>query len=138
MEESDVIILQLFYERHRYPTINEVSGSMMESRSSRANRRNEELPQLSCDACRNRKVKCDKLNPCSNCISLGVACIPVHRLRLPRGRHVRGSGGVSEDLKRRIKRLEALVAHPAIAIKPTEKVGLVYHFLAHQDAFTYY
>ncbi|KAH6981652.1 hypothetical protein BKA56DRAFT_584252 [Ilyonectria sp. MPI-CAGE-AT-0026] len=45
-------------------------------------------PQLSCELCRERKVKCDKLNPCSNCVSSRVACVPIQRLRLPRGRHV--------------------------------------------------
>ncbi|KIM96896.1 hypothetical protein OIDMADRAFT_65474, partial [Oidiodendron maius Zn] len=46
-------------------------------------------PQLSCELCRERKVKCDKLEPCTNCISSGVICVPIHRLRLPRGVHAR-------------------------------------------------
>lgn len=52
-------------------------------------------PQLSCELCRERKVKCDKLNPCSNCVSSKVACLPIQRLRLPRGRHVHRSHRVS-------------------------------------------
>lgn len=52
-------------------------------------------PQLSCQLCRERKVKCDKLKPCSNCASSGVVCVPIQRLRLPRGRHVHRSHRVS-------------------------------------------
>ncbi|KAJ5497178.1 hypothetical protein N7463_009165 [Penicillium fimorum] len=47
------------------------------------------VPQLSCVLCRDRKLKCDKLDPCSNCTSSGVACVPIYRPRLPRGRHAR-------------------------------------------------
>jgi hypothetical protein len=47
------------------------------------------IPQLSCVLCRDRKLKCDKLEPCSNCTSSGVACVPIYRPRLPRGRHAR-------------------------------------------------
>lgn len=89
-------------------------------------------PQLSCELCRKGKVKCDKLNSCTNCASTGTACIPIYRTRLPWGRHAnrprrvssppppttrpgeteRGSQPtvpVNEDLQERIHRLEALV-----------------------------
>ncbi|KAK2596153.1 hypothetical protein QQS21_006430 [Conoideocrella luteorostrata] len=49
------------------------------------------VPQLSCALCRDRKLKCDKLDPCTNCTSSGVICVPVYRPRLPRGRHARRS-----------------------------------------------
>ncbi|KAG5919484.1 hypothetical protein E4U42_006501 [Claviceps africana] len=49
------------------------------------------IPQLSCALCRDRKLKCDKLDPCTNCTSSGVTCMPVYRPRLPRGRHARRS-----------------------------------------------
>ncbi|KAG5995015.1 hypothetical protein E4U52_000482 [Claviceps spartinae] len=49
------------------------------------------IPQLSCALCRDRKLKCDKLDPCTNCTSSGVVCMPVYRPRLPRGRHARRS-----------------------------------------------
>lgn len=52
----------------------------------------QEFPQLSCDLCRERKVKCDKLDPCSNCATAGVACSTIYRNRLPRGRHANRSG----------------------------------------------
>ncbi|KIM93457.1 hypothetical protein OIDMADRAFT_63348, partial [Oidiodendron maius Zn] len=44
-------------------------------------------PQLSCELCRERKVKCDKLEPCTTCILSSVECLPIYRQRLPRGRH---------------------------------------------------
>ena len=44
-------------------------------------------PQLSCELCRERKVKCDKLEPCTTCVLSGVDCLPIYRQRLPRGRH---------------------------------------------------
>ncbi|THX24809.1 hypothetical protein D6D12_07368 [Aureobasidium pullulans] len=46
-------------------------------------------PQLSCELCRERKVKCDKLDPCTGCIIAGVSCKTIYRDRLPRGRHAR-------------------------------------------------
>ncbi|GLA09612.1 hypothetical protein AnigIFM60653_011943 [Aspergillus niger] len=42
--------------------------------------------QLACETCKRRKVKCDKLRPCSNCRKAGIHCIVVERPRLPRGR----------------------------------------------------
>ncbi|CAM1508994.1 Fc.00g027330.m01.CDS01 [Cosmosporella sp. VM-42] len=72
---------------------------------------NDAVPQLSCEHCRGRKVKCDKLTPCTNCVSAGVVCVPVHRLRLPRGRHTRRCAAVDDDLKKRIRRLEALISN---------------------------
>ena len=66
------------------------------------------VPQLSCELCHERKVKCDKLDPCTNCRIAGVSCQPVHRRRLPRGRHVR-NGSNDNDLRERVQRLEALI-----------------------------
>ncbi|GIC86107.1 Zn(II)2Cys6 domain-containing transcription factor nscR [Aspergillus udagawae] len=52
-------------------------------------RKRPQTPHLSCELCRERKIKCDKVDPCTNCVSAGVVCIPVHRPRLPRGVHAR-------------------------------------------------
>ncbi|KAE8149832.1 fungal-specific transcription factor domain-containing protein [Aspergillus avenaceus] len=69
--------------------------------------------RLSCELCRQRKVKCDKLNPCTNCQRFGAVCIPVERARLPRGRSGKLSahGPPSQDssLKERVSRLEDLL-----------------------------
>lgn len=65
--------------------------------------KNRPVPQLSCALCRDRKLRCDKLEPCSNCTSSGVACMPIYRPRLPRGRHARParSGTSSPPANRR-------------------------------------
>ncbi|KAL2866118.1 Zn(II)2Cys6 domain-containing transcription factor nscR [Aspergillus lucknowensis] len=100
-------------------------------------KRTTQTPHLSCELCRERKVKCDKVDPCTNCVSAGVVCVPVHRPRLPRGIHARRSRRVSpastpaptsdpvrtgenqaassaaaavdDDLKKRVNQLEELV-----------------------------
>lgn len=70
--------------------------------------------RLSCEMCRQRKVKCDKLTPCTNCQRLRAVCVPVERARLPRGR-TRRSAAVDRraepdpDLKDRVSRVEQLL-----------------------------
>ncbi|OCK73523.1 hypothetical protein K432DRAFT_430544 [Lepidopterella palustris CBS 459.81] len=72
-------------------------------------------PRLSCLKCAQRKVRCDKLNPCTNCLHAGVTCVPVERQRLPRGRHratassASSSTAVDSDVRDRLARLEILV-----------------------------
>jgi hypothetical protein len=80
-------------------------------------RGNSTLPQLSCESCRERKVKCDKLEPCTNCVSAGLPCIPVHRMRRPRGRHVSRTKLDTENLAHRIRKLEAMI-NKATAMAP--------------------
>lgn len=75
--------------------------------------------QLSCEMCRQRKVKCDKLSPCTNCQRLGAVCIPVERARLPRGRFRKAKAAdrtaesdaadATDELKGRMERLEGLI-----------------------------
>jgi hypothetical protein len=61
-----------------------------------------------CNLCRRRKVKCDKANPCSNCLRAGVACVSTTRPRVPRGRQ--GSRRKPDiELLKRIAKLENLV-----------------------------
>ena len=67
----------------------ERSSKTTPTRHSGQRKRPAAPPQLSCELCRERKVKCDKLEPCSNCLSSGAICVPIHRLRLPRGVHAR-------------------------------------------------
>lgn len=46
------------------------------------------IPRLSCELCRERKVRCDKAIPhCTNCVKAGKTCVPVYRKRHSRGRH---------------------------------------------------
>ena len=55
-----------------------------------------------------RKVKCDKLSPCSSCRTSGFICKPVQRSRLPRGR----TGKIKKrniSLEDKVLRLEQLL-----------------------------
>ena len=74
--------------------------------------RKAKIPELSCEACTERKVRCDKGNPCSTCQATGVVCVPTQRKRLPRGRHVRENKVNKEntELRERLARLESLIA----------------------------
>ncbi|KAI9046231.1 Zn(II)2Cys6 transcription factor [Aspergillus affinis] len=69
--------------------------------------------RLSCETCRRRKIKCDKLDPCSNCERMRLTCVPVERARLPRGRSGRTAAEKRPNhdirLKDRISRLEGLI-----------------------------
>lgn len=64
---------------------------------------------------RDRKVKCDKSSPCSNCVKAGVTCVPIFRKRLPRGRHANPQPHAilndSDELRDRIRKLETLVSN---------------------------
>jgi len=94
--------------------------------------------QLTCEMCKRRKIKCDKLRPCTACRNAGTICVPVERARLPRGRSggrkkkniaaansnaeasasanvnhgqsdVNGNGNGADDLKERVSMLEHTV-----------------------------
>ncbi|KAL2800162.1 hypothetical protein BJX66DRAFT_321658 [Aspergillus keveii] len=65
--------------------------------------------QLTCETCKRRKVKCDKLRPCTNCCKAGIQCVAVERPRLPRGRSARKKKEASSDLSGRVSMLEGLI-----------------------------
>ncbi|CAG8909658.1 unnamed protein product [Penicillium egyptiacum] len=71
--------------------------------------------RLTCEACRQRKVKCDKLSPCTSCERLGLVCVPVERARLPRGRARKPERivGSDKELSERVARLEKLLKRVA-------------------------
>ncbi|CAG8877567.1 unnamed protein product [Penicillium nalgiovense] len=71
--------------------------------------------RLTCEACRQRKVKCDKLSPCTSCERLGLVCVPVERARLPRGRtrNPERIVGSDKELSERVARLEKLLKRVA-------------------------
>lgn len=67
---------------------------------------------LSCEECCRRKVKCDKLSPCSSCVQIGLTCHAVRRARLPRGRAMLARGKTSRphsELVDRVTKLEQLL-----------------------------
>ena len=62
----------------------------------------------SCNLCRRRKVKCDRSNPCSNCVRSGAVCVSSTLPRVPRGRQG-GRRKPDGELLKRIAKLENLV-----------------------------
>jgi hypothetical protein len=63
------------------------------------------LQQLSCVACRRRKVKCNRRDPCSNCVKTGIACVFPASAR----KFQRASKPPKIDVIDRLKRLEDMV-----------------------------
>ncbi len=66
--------------------------------------------QMSCILCRQRKVKCDKQQRCSNCVKAGIECVYVAPVRLRRRiGNAKSPEDVSrEELTHRVRRYEAL------------------------------
>lgn len=64
---------------------------------------------LSCVTCRQRKVKCNKVDPCNHCTKAGVQCVFPTRVRVPRAKQT-GSKTRDVELLKRISRLESLVS----------------------------
>ncbi|KAJ2905874.1 uncharacterized protein MKZ38_003882 [Zalerion maritima] len=60
---------------------------------------------LSCISCRQRKVKCDRIHPCSQCLRSSLACVFPARKRAQRQRQNRNG-----ELLQRLNRLESIVA----------------------------
>ena len=76
------------------------------------------LHQISCTTCRQRKVKCDKLQRCSNCVKAGGECAYAIPAR-PKRRI--GNGKAPEDVSReeliqRVRRYEALFRKHGVKI----------------------
>jgi hypothetical protein len=97
------------------------------------------VAQLSCQNCKLRKRKCDKLLPsCSACKKAGDACSTVQRQRLPRGRTARLAKSSSEQVLRdRVDHLEAIVArlqHVQPTLLPTT-VSAYINLQASQQAY---
>lgn len=85
-------------------------------RTSSQSRSSAPKVRLSCEACRQRKVKCDKLSPCTSCVRLGFVCVPVERARLPRGRTRRPperAPNTDKELAERVAKLEQLLRRVA-------------------------
>ncbi|KAG7038774.1 C6 zinc finger protein [Colletotrichum scovillei] len=73
-------------------------------------------PQVSCDSCRKKKLKCDRGDPCSSCVMRGLSCAgqpgpqtPIAELsRLPRL-----SDNADDSILSRLQKLEQAVFGPA-------------------------
>ena len=66
------------------------------------------LNPRSCVTCRKRKVKCDKLHPCTNCSRAHIECVFPAPGRAPRKARKVGEGK-DKELLERLRRLESVV-----------------------------
>lgn len=79
------------------------------------------LNPRSCVTCRKRKVKCDKIHPCSNCNRAHIECVFPAPGRAPR--KVRKVGdGRDKELLERLRRLEGVVKGLGVEV-PGDSVG---------------
>lgn len=70
------------------------------------------LNPRSCVTCRRRKVRCNKENPCSNCVRAGIDCIFPGPGRAPR----RSRKPPDAELLARLKRLEGVVTSLGVEV----------------------
>ncbi|KAI1756789.1 fungal-specific transcription factor domain protein [Xylaria castorea] len=73
--------------------------------------RRRDKPQLSCNACRRRKVRCDRLHPCTNCSNrgLGSSCIYAITTNTAQATSPSQLHGTADNMYDRIDQLENLV-----------------------------
>lgn len=76
----------------------------------------------SCNLCRQRKVKCDRTDPCSNCVRVGEVCVSSAPLGAPRGRQG-GRRKHERKLLDRVAKLESLVNGIESGITGSKPVG---------------
>lgn len=67
---------------------------------------------LACATCQQRKVKCDREVPCSNCVNHHITCVPVTQPR-PRRRRL-----PERELLDRLRKYEDLLRHHKIDFEP--------------------
>ena len=63
---------------------------------------------LSCTHCRQRKIKCDKIHPCSPCSRSNLHCVFPERVRHPKKKK-NGAKAANEELLQRLSRMEDLI-----------------------------
>jgi len=63
---------------------------------------------LSCCHCRQRKIKCDKVQPCSPCSRSALSCVFPERVRHPK-RRSSNTKTANDELMRRLSRMEELI-----------------------------
>ncbi|KAI3324823.1 hypothetical protein HD806DRAFT_56535 [Xylariaceae sp. AK1471] len=73
-------------------------------------RETQKKPPLSCTSCRARKLKCDKQDPCRNCVRSGSECVFPARKRIQRPRKTKNA-----ELLQRLNRLESIVGKVGLA-----------------------
>ena len=78
------------------------------------------LNPRSCVTCRKRKVRCDKLHPCTNCTKNHIECVYPGPGRAPRRSRKNGLDGRDAGLFARLKRLEAVVKDLGVPVDHDE------------------
>ncbi|KAI1478015.1 putative C6 transcription factor [Daldinia eschscholtzii] len=78
----------------------------------------DDLKSYSCVICRQRKVKCDRRNPCSNCVKAEKPCNFVAPVRGKRKR----TKPPKESLHARLKRFEELLKSYGAKLEPSDEV----------------
>lgn len=63
----------------------------------------------SCNLCRQRKIKCNRADPCSHCVRVGATCVSSAPSGMPRGRQGGRRRKLDSELLDRIAKLENLV-----------------------------
>lgn len=79
----------------------------------------DELKSYSCLTCRQRKVKCDRRNPCSNCIKAQIQCSFVAPTRGKRKR----TKPHKEGLHAKLQRYEELLKSYGAAVEQDEEAS---------------
>lgn len=77
------------------------------------------LKSYSCLTCRQRKVKCDRHNPCSNCVKMAQQCSFIPPVRAKRKR----TQAPKEGLHAKLRRYEELLKSYGAKIEPSEYDG---------------
>ena len=71
----------------------------------------------SCNLCRRRKIKCDRLEPCSHCVRSSAKCVFSPLSGAPRGRQG-GRRRLDRELLDRVAKLESLLKNAQGESKP--------------------
>jgi len=78
-----------------------------------------DLKTYSCLTCRQRKIKCDRHNPCSNCVKAARQCSFIAPVRGKRKR----TKAAREGLHAKLRRYEELLKSHGVKIEPSEYDG---------------
>ncbi|KAK1690589.1 hypothetical protein BDP55DRAFT_753434 [Colletotrichum godetiae] len=88
----------------------------MQADTGNAPQKRRRQPQVSCDSCRKKKLKCDRRDPCSSCVMRGLSCAgqpgsPKPTARL--SRELRLGENSDDSILSRLRKLEQAVFGPA-------------------------
>ncbi|RYP78574.1 hypothetical protein DL770_006869 [Monosporascus sp. CRB-9-2] len=85
------------------------SSTNIDAKSSSSNAPQKQSKPLACTACRARKLGCNRVNPCHNCVRSGAECIFPVRRRSQKPRKTKNA-----ELLQRLNRLETIVGKVSV------------------------